>query len=1170
MKTAIHRSVATLALVVLLAATARADLSLDPDFGGDGVVTLDAGPGEDLLTDVAVQADGKYVASGFIRQDRGFGLIPNPVVVRFNEDGTPDTTFGTNGDGVVVLTPEPVNVDTTGGGAFTVDIQGNDQKIVVGGSWNSGSGSGSRMLVARLNSDGSLDDDADGDPGVVFGTGGFAFLDDPAVAPGFIGDTTIQPDGRILVAGSGSSPTRGFVLRLNDDGSLDTGFASGGSYRLDENGSRILKLAIQTDDAIVAVGGPNDLVAVRLDADGLLDEGFGTNGLVRLNFFADFNGVVIDSSTEDARSVLIQPDGRILVAGALARRLIPGLPTYRAMVVRLTATGQLDDSFGSGGLTLLPTTEGTPVGIGFVLRTSGDMVLAGFDLPPTQVSADGTGFSILAGAPDGDFQGLARLGDGSVVGVGENPVEGENSELLAIRATATDLPDPADDTVPDPFDLEDLTDQPRNTLVVSNEITVSGINVPVPVTVTGGEYSVGCDPEGFTSSPGTVSEGDTVCVRQTTGGNFLFVTAARLDVGGFLESWNVTTEASDTEPDAFTFATKEDVPVSTLVESDPATITGINTAAAIAVSGGEYSVDCTGTYTSAAGTINDGDTLCLRHTSAAGQSSLVVTTVTIGSPLTGQGSATFTSVTTGPDIIPDAFAFVDQVDVPLASTIEAAPVTITGIAGAAPVSISNGQYSVGCTGSWTSLAGTVNNDQQICVRHQSASAGLTAVDTQLTVGGVSDIFTSTTRVADQEPDPFSFADQTDVPLSTLIVSAPVTITGIEGPVPVSVAGGEYSLNCTATYTSAPGTVSNGGTICVRHTSGNLGSQTVETTLTVGGVSDTFSSTTLDVDAVPDLFTFVDQTDVDILATITSAPVTITGIGSGIPVSVTGGTFSVGCGTTYGTTGTVNNGQTVCVRHVSAGAGLASTNTTLTIGGQSDTFTSTTRNADQAPDIFTIPAVTNADRGVFVESAAVTITGIDASTPVSVAGGQFSVGCTGTWTAQPGRVEPGGTVCVRLVSANTDSTTSTATLTVGGVQGSFAVTTGDTTPELFNFVDQADVPLSATTTSAPVTITGITARASISIQAGEYSVGCDGSWTSAAGGLIANGESLCVRHVSSVRRGTDINTVVTVGGVSDTFTSTTTTDKPLPGASAFDWLSLLLLSPVLLGRRFRSA
>jgi uncharacterized delta-60 repeat protein len=651
MKTAIPWNVATLALVSLLALTARADLSLDPDFGEGGVVTWDVEPEEELLTDVAVQADGKYVATAIVWQDRGFGSIPNPVVVRFNEDGTPDATFGTSGDGMVVLTPAPVNADTIGGGAFTVDIQGDDQKIVVGGSWNSGSGS--RILVARLNPDGSLDDDADGDPGVVFGIGGYAFLDDPAVAPGFIADTAIQPDGRILVSGAGGSPSRGFVTRLNDDGSLDTGFASGGTHRLDENGSRLLKMAIQSDGQVVAVGGPNDLVAVRLDSDGQVDETFGNSGLVRLNFFVDSNGVAVRSSTEDARSVLIQPDGRILVAGAVSRQFTPGLSTQRAVVVRLTASGQLDDSFGSGGLTQLPATEGTPVAIGFVLRASGDMVLAGFDLPLTQVSPDGTGFATLAGAPDGDFQALAHLADGSVVGVGENPVEAENSEFLAVRAEVTDLPDPAEDTVPDPFDLVDLDDQPRNTLLTSNEVTITGINAPVPVTVTGGEYSVGCDPDGFTSSPGTVNEGDTLCVRHTSADQFQVVTATRLNVGGFEESWLVTTLAADTQPDPFSFEDVAGVRLSSVITSRPVTITGITAPASISIVDGEYSVGCNGNWTSEnGGLISDGQKLCVRHVSSVRRGTDINTVVTVGGV-----SDTFTSTTTTDKPLPGTSGF---------------------------------------------------------------------------------------------------------------------------------------------------------------------------------------------------------------------------------------------------------------------------------------------------------------------------------------------------------------------------------------------------------------------------------------------------------------------------------------------------------------------------------
>jgi hypothetical protein len=60
---------------------------------------------------------------------------------------------------------------------------------------------------------------------------------------------------------------------------------------------------------------------------------------------------------------------------------------------------------------------------------------------------------------------------------------------------------------------------------------------------------------------------------------------------------------------------------------------------------------------------------------------------------------------------------------------------------------------------------------------------------------------------------------------------------------VAIVGGEYSIGCTATFTSAPGTITNGQTICVRHTASGMAGGAMTTTLTVGGVSVTFSSTT---------------------------------------------------------------------------------------------------------------------------------------------------------------------------------------------------------------------------------------------------------------------------------------------------------------------------------------
>lgn len=97
------------------------------------------------------------------------------------------------------------------------------------------------------------------------------------------------------------------------------------------------------------------------------------------------------------------------------------------------------------------------------------------------------------------------------------------------------------------------------------------------------------------------------------------------------------------------------------------------------------------------------------------------------------------------------------------------------------------------------------------------------------------------------------------------------------------------------------------------------------------------------DTTPDQFAFTDQTAVDVSSTITSAAIQVTGIDAAAAITVSGGTYDInGSGTFVSTAGTVNNGDTVRARHTSSASYVTATNTTVTIGGVSDTFTSTTR------------------------------------------------------------------------------------------------------------------------------------------------------------------------------------------------------------------------------------
>lgn len=101
---------------------------------------------------------------------------------------------------------------------------------------------------------------------------------------------------------------------------------------------------------------------------------------------------------------------------------------------------------------------------------------------------------------------------------------------------------------------------------------------------------------------------------------------------------------------------------------------------------------------------------------------------------------------------------------------------------------------------------------------------------------------------DTTPDPFTFVDVTGVPLSTVQTSNAITVNGITAPAPLSIVGGEYELGSNpGTWSSSDGTVANGDTVRVRHTSAATASTAVDTTLTIGGVFDTFTSTTLGPD-----------------------------------------------------------------------------------------------------------------------------------------------------------------------------------------------------------------------------------------------------------------------------------------------------------------------------------
>lgn len=304
---------------------------------------------------------------------------------------------------------------------------------------------------------------------------------------------------------------------------------------------------------------------------------------------------------------------------------------------------------------------------------------------------------------------------------------------------------------------------------------------------------------------------------------------------------------------------------------------------------------------------------------------------------------------------------------------------------------------------------------------------------------------------DTTPDQFTIPDQTGVALNTAITSVSITISGLTAAAPISVVDGEYSING-GSFTSAAGTISNTNTVRVRQTSANQYLTTSSATLTIGGVTDSFDVTTeaqAPIDTTPDRFGFRGQTGATTGSVVTSEIITITGINTTVPISISGasGEYSIDGAAFTTSAGTISAGQNVRVRLTASGSADTAVSTTLTVGTGTGIFTVRTAPApadDTTPDPFNWPTITGQPGSTLTTSASITISGINTGVDISVAGGgspAYSIN-GGAFTSSPGTgtVSNGNTIRVRLTSSATEGATLTASVTIGGVVGRFSVTT----------------------------------------------------------------------------------------------------------------------------------
>jgi uncharacterized delta-60 repeat protein len=394
------------------------DGSLDTSFDNDGKLTTSI-LNSNIAYSLSLQTDGKIVAAGSANNTFMFMSF---AVVRFNSDGSPDTSF--DGDGKLVT-----SVSSGDSSAYATAIQA-DGRIVAAGFSDSFIAGTQDFTIVRYNPNGSLDTSYDGDGKTISGIGSRSSSSRA---------TAIQTDGKIVVVGNGSNGSnKDFaVVRYHRNGSLDSSFDGDGRVLTDflNYFDSATSLAIQADGKIVVGGSARGGSALaRYNTNGSLDTTF------------DGDGKIIGSTLVSIFAVAIQANGKIVTAGYGSNSL-----NLDFGLVRYNTDGSLDPSFDGDGNVLTDFSGRSDGAIAMIIQANGKIVAAGS-------SSDGTNddFALARYNTDGsldtsfdddgkvltDFSGnsnslkaMALQADGKIVVAGAD-FDGSNNDFAIAKYNA--------------------------------------------------------------------------------------------------------------------------------------------------------------------------------------------------------------------------------------------------------------------------------------------------------------------------------------------------------------------------------------------------------------------------------------------------------------------------------------------------------------------------------------------------------------------------------------------------------------------------------------------------------------------------------------------------------------------------------------------------------------
>lgn len=256
----------------------KADGTLDPSFGTNGVCIAETSPAEKNVFGMTMQGDGKILLAGYSVN----GDYRNaPVLLRFTASGALDTSFGTNGIATIPVTESDND--------FSAVAVQSDGKIVAAGHISNGL-SWFSLLIARFDTSGALD--------AGYGTAGVVNMNLNNVDDEFFGMKLTSENEAILTGFTVSQSNMYYhllLMKFDVNGQPVTSFGTNGSVVYGNVPYTVgNSMALQADGKILIAGctgqlqpSNNDWALWRFNSNGSPDAGFGTNGLVTTDFFGN-------------------------------------------------------------------------------------------------------------------------------------------------------------------------------------------------------------------------------------------------------------------------------------------------------------------------------------------------------------------------------------------------------------------------------------------------------------------------------------------------------------------------------------------------------------------------------------------------------------------------------------------------------------------------------------------------------------------------------------------------------------------------------------------------------------------------------------------------------------------------------------------------------------------